>query len=105
MYLSGESVAIMDRSTHSLRAIDIDIGFPEHSRGLERGHRIAAQVVIVLRGHLHGDFDWGELLVFIGHNPDRGHVADVDTVQTDGSSLSQSLGIIEIRSQDDAWRK
>ncbi len=87
------------------RALDIEVGFAEHARGVERGHRIAAQGVTVFRADLHRDFDGGKLLVFVGHDADVGHVADVHAAQTHRGAFAQSLRIIEIGFQSDARRE
>ena len=89
--MRGQRVSVLRRRTDGLRTLDIEVGFTQHAGGFEGGHRIAAQGITVFRADLHGDFDGRELLVFIGHDADVGHVADVHAAEPYGSALTQSF--------------
>ena len=77
MHLRGKRVAILRHRADGLRAVDVQVGFAEHSGRIERGHRIAAEVEAVLRAHFHDHFDRSELLVFVRHHANGRNVADI----------------------------
>ena len=68
MHAGGKRVAILRRRADGLRAVHIHEGFAQHAGSLERSERIAAEVEVVFRAHLHDHFDGSELLVFVGDN-------------------------------------
>src|SRR5258708_31921661 len=105
MNVGRKDVAVAGRLANRLRAIDIEIGLPEHAGSFERCYRIAPQAEAVPGAHLHDDFNWSQLLVFIRHNPHADYVADIHAIQTHGRSYPQSAGIIKERFDGDAMRE
>ena len=103
MHAGRERIPIVDGRSDGLRAVDIDVGLAQHPGGFERGHRVATQVEGVFRAHLHPDFDRSELLVFVRHNLDFHHVADIDATQAHRGAHAYTARIVEIGFEGDMF--
>src|SRR5438477_10158415 len=94
---------MLQRSAHSLRTVDVEVGLSQHSGGFQRGYRIAPQVVTELRTHLPCDFDRRER--FLPYDGNLADVADVHTAQTHGGANAQPGRVVKVRFDRDSRRE
>src|SRR5262249_34735202 len=102
MNLGRQRVSILQLRADCLGAVDIEVGLAEYSGRVQRSYGIAMKSEVVFRADAHRDFDRRQLLVFLTHNADRGHIADIDSAQPYGRAHTQSTGIVEIRADSNS---